>query len=132
MRPHYDIEESYSKDPQLYVRWHTVSLPPSRNQNAVLRFNLGAVTAFPLLRVDNDDARIRLMLDDLVGEIENFAREPLKDFLRSHLSRVTLNSDDLSIRLNYEIPLFRGNRLASPGEPALNPILKTKGWTRVA
>ena len=53
------LEENYSKNPQSYVRWHTVSLPPWRNQNAVLRFNLGAVTAFPLLRVDNDDARIR-------------------------------------------------------------------------
>lgn len=63
------------------------------------------------------------MLDDLVTEIENFEREPLKDFLRSRLARVTLDPQSLTLRLNYEIPLFRGDKLASPGgfEPPLPP-----------
>jgi hypothetical protein len=32
---------------------------------------------------DISDRTIRAMLDDMVTEIENFEREPLKDFLRS-------------------------------------------------
>ncbi len=46
-----------------------------------------------------------------------------KDFLRTHLARVTLDPDNLTVRFNYEIPLFRGDNLASPGgfEPPYSP-----------
>lgn len=81
---------------------------------------------------DVSDRRIRVMLDDMVTEIENFEREPLKDFLRSHLARVTLCPQSLTLRLNYEIPLFRGDKLASPGRIQLNPLLKTMTWKKVA
>lgn len=60
------------------------------------------------------EADVKKMLDAMAADMTHIDRESLKDFLAGLIERIDLDPSNLSCSIHYNIPVKRGDRMASP------------------
>lgn len=88
-----------------------------------------AATAAAARAVTED--QVGRMLDAMAQDMERLERDKLKDFLYTVCERITLNPETLTARIDYRIPLFRRDRLASPRGLEAVPHVRTVGYVKI-